>query len=394
MKATLATLTLSLLLASAYAQSCDDNADKFLRNIKYSSYYGNNLMTVTTGTAAITPSVTPFDVCDEIWRVSGSCCYATTMKATYTARMNNINIVWGNFIWRVKDVKVYLSRLQAMSANRETVKTDLTTANSLSSAPFEGLTPEQGTVLIEKVNEFSVQVAGFAAEAMACFNELIKARGVAFCYGCSADAAHKAYFLAADGKFTISQASRDAIAAKCIKPWAFINGLGGMIQMFAILDYQRNPSTNRYLQRPGGQGYAGVTSPQLYEAFIACPTATVGGACTQAIINQIVVSQFNLFDAEKYARYAAYWEMYSITSSLPGRLLQVIATGDIDIGATPSDGADLTIAFTRPPFTGTINTTSITPQAPGGSSGRSTSSGNIFLVTATAITAAVALTLN
>ena len=105
-----------------------------------------------------------------------------------------------------------------MSANRETVKTDLTTANTLSSAPFEGLTPEQGTVLIEKVNDFSVQVAKFAAEAKACFDELIKARGVAFCYGCSANAAHKAYFRAYDGKLTISQASRNAIAAMCIKP--------------------------------------------------------------------------------------------------------------------------------------------------------------------------------
>ena len=392
MKATLATLIVSLLVASACTQSCDDNADKFLYAMKYTSYYGGSPITVTTGTTAITPSATPFDVCDEIWRSAGSCCYATAMKATYTTRMKTIKDNWDSFIGEANNVKYILSRLQAMSANRETVKTDLTTANTLSSAPFEGLTPEQGTVLIEKVNDFSVQVAEFAAEAKACFNELIEARGVAYCYGCSANAAHKAYFRAYDGKLTISQASRNSIAAMCIKPWAFINGLGGMMQMFAILNYQRDSSTNRYPQRPsGGPAYAGVTAPQLYDAFIACPNATVGGACTQAIIDLIVVSQFNLFMPEKYATYA---NTYGVTSSLPGRLLQVTATGDIDIGATPSDGADLTIAFTRPPFTGTINTTSITPQAPGGSSGRSTSSGNIFLVTATAITAAVALTLN
>ena len=393
MKATLATLIVSLLVASAYAQSCDENNDRFLAALKY---YSGTAITVTTGYSVIRPSPgAPFEVCDEIWSAAGSCCYVTATKAAYNDRMNNIKKSWSDFIWGASNVKNMLSRLQSMSANRETVKTDLTIANTQNPAPFEGLTPEQGTVLIEKVNEFSVQVVEFAEEANACFNELIRARGVAFCYGCSANAAHKAYFRYYDGQFTINQASRNAIAAVCIKPWGFIHALGGMMQMFATLNYQRDPRTANYPQIPvGGSAYRGVNAPQLYDAFIACPNATVRDNCTQAIIDQIVVSQFNLFQAEKYARYGNT-DNY-ITSSLPLRLLQYTsyATGDVDIGAASSDGADLTIAFTRPPFTGTINTTSITPQAPGGSSGRSTSSGNIFLVTATAITAAVALTLN
>ena len=402
MKATLATLTVSLLAVSAYAQSCDDVADKFLANIKYNySYFyypydgTATLVPVTTGTNVIAPSITPFGVCDEIWRVAGSCCNSTTMKSTYNTRMDTIKDEWNNFIKRARDVKDLLSKLKAMSANRETVKANLTTANTLSSATFEGLTPEQGTVLIEKIKQFSVQVEEFALEAKACFNELIKARGVAFCYGCSANAANKVYFRADDGKFTISQASRNAIAAVCIKPWVFINGFGGMIQMFSILNYQRDPSTSSYPKRTKGPGYAGVTSPQLYDAFIACPNATVGGTCTQAIIDQIVVSQFNLFYAEKYAEYPRFLNIYNITSSYASRLLAIadIATGDIDIGATPSDGADLTIAVTRPPYTVTINTTSITPQAPVASPDRSTSSGNIFVVTSI-IMAAVVLTLN
>ena len=109
-------------------------------------------------------------------------------------------------------------KLQSMSANRDTVIADLTTAKTVITDHFEGLTPEQGTILIGKVNDFSAEVGQFAVEAKACFDELIKARGVAFCYGCSANAAHKAYFSANDGKLTISQASRDAIADVCIKP--------------------------------------------------------------------------------------------------------------------------------------------------------------------------------
>ena len=82
----------------------------------------------------------------------------------------------------VNNVTSMLGRLKSMSANRETVRADLTSANTIITAQFEGLTPEQGTVLIEKVNDFSVQVAVFARKAKACFDQLMKARGLAFCY--------------------------------------------------------------------------------------------------------------------------------------------------------------------------------------------------------------------
>ena len=328
------------------------------------------------------------------------------MKALFTIKTENIKKSWDNFIMGANNVNDMLSKLKSISANRETVSADLTNANTIITDKFEGLTPEQGTVLIKKINDFSVQVAVFAREAKTCFDQLMKARGLGFCYGCSAYAAHKAYFSADDGKFTISQASRYAIAAACIKPWAFINGLRGMMQMFAILIWQRDPKISVFPQRPpGGLHYGGVTGPQLYEAFIACPNATVEDACTQAIIDQIVVSQFNLFDTEKYA--ADVNTNYSVTSSHGSRLLAVTgsATGDVDIGATVSDGADLTIAVKRLPKALTIDTNKLMliPQAPESppnppectnSSGCTHSSGNIFVMTAIATAATVVSTLN
>ena len=387
MKATFSTLIVALLVASAYTQSCNNYGGTFLYAVNMVAY-----PSISLG-APILPSATPFEVCDEIWRTSGTCCDIAGMKATYIAQMNDIKNRWDYFIGGVQNVKNILSRLQSMSANRSNVKADLTSANAANILLFEGLTPEQGTVLIEKVNDFSSQVAKFAAEAKACFDELIKARGAAFCYGCSANAGHNSYFNANDGKLTISPGSRNAIAAVCIRPWEFINGLGGMMQMFSILNWQKDPSTTAYPQRPwNGPAHAGVTAPQLYDAFIACPNATVGGACTQAIIDQIVVSQFNLFRAEKYATHLNM--NYEVTSSYAGRLLAMDSTnvGEVAIGTSTTESADLTIAVIRPPYAGTIKTTSITPQAPVASSGRS-SSGNIFVVTSI-IMAAVALTLN
>ena len=164
-----------------------------------------------------------------------------------------------------------------------------------------------------------------------------------------------------------------------------------MMQMFAILNWQRDPRTPAYPRRPaGGPAHAVVTGSQLYDAFIACPTATVGGACTQAIIDRIVVSQVNLFKPEKYTEYLN--ANLGVTSSYAGRLLVMGATGDIDVRASSSDGADLTISVTRPPFTATIDTTIITPKPRECSSSRS--SAYINYLTSIAILAAVAVKIN
>ena len=397
MKATFTTLLVALLAASTYAQSCNVVVDKFLAaiNVDY-PYYGN-----VTRASPISPSATPFDVCHEIWRIAGTCCNSYGMKAVFADKTKNIKKGWDNFIMGANNVNGMLNRLKSMSANRDTVSADLTNANTIITDKFEGLTPEQGTVLINKVNDFSDKVAAFAKEAKTCFDQLMKARGLGFCYGCSAYAAHKAYFSADDGKFTMSQASRYAIAAACIKPWAFIYGLRGMMQMFAILSLQRDPKISAFPQRPSeGPAYGGVTGPQLYEAFIACPTATVEDACTQAIIDQIVVSQFNLFDVEKYATNVN--TNYAVASN-PGRLLVVtsIATGDISIGATVFEGADLTLAVKLLPYSGTFDTNKLilNSSESTNSSGNSTSecgyssSANIIGM-ASIITAAVILTLN
>ena len=181
---------------------------------------------------------------------------------------------------------------------------------------------------------------------------------------------------------------------------------GGMMQMFAILSWQRDPKISAFPQTPPeGLHYGGVTRPQLYDAFIACPNATVEDDCTQAIIDQIVISQFNLFYAEKYATNVI--TNYRVTSSHGGRLLAVTgnATGDIDIGATVSDGADLTIAVKRLPKASTIDTNKLMliPQAPESppnppectnSRGCAHSSGNSFVMSAIATAATIVSTLN
>ena len=447
MKATFATLIVSLLLALAYTQSCNAVADKFLAAIKYGNpnnsmtsqchtcgpgatclsgyctdkgisysycrggvcignlfYWNVYCMGVATCYAKVTsdspisPSATPFEVCDEFWSIAGTCCYEDGMKAVYTSKTENIKKGWDNFIKGAYNVNGMLSKLKSMSANRYTVNADLTTAKTLIPDKFEGLTPEQGAVLIDKVNEFSVQYAEFGAEAKTCFNLLMKARGIAFCYGCSAYAAHKAYFSATDGKFTISQASRLSIAAACIKPWAFIYGLRGMMQMFAILSWQRDPTITAFQQTlSGGLHYGGVTGPLLYEAFIACLTATVGGACTQATIDLIVVSQFNLFDGEKYATDVNT----NYPASQPVRLLAVTstATGDIAIGATPTVGADLIMTVKNLPYAPMFNTSNPTANSINSSNTNAsslgfTSSSRIIYFMISIVTAGVIYTLN
>ena len=136
MKASLATLTVSLLLAAAYTQSCAGVADKFLASLHYHYPSGN----VTTATPVIAPPNAPFDVCGEIWRVSGTCCNVSAMKAVYADLMTGINFGWSFFINGVNNVKFMLKRLRSMSANSETVKADLTAAHNTTKTPyFEGL---------------------------------------------------------------------------------------------------------------------------------------------------------------------------------------------------------------------------------------------------------------
>ena len=183
MKATFATLIFSLPLASAYTQSCNAVADKFLAAIKYG--YPNNSMTSqchtcgpsatcpsgyctdkgisysycrggvcignifywnvycmgvatcyakVTSDSPILPSATSFEICDEIWSIAGTCCYNAAMKAVYTNKTDNIKKSWDNFIMGVNNVSGMLSSLKSMSANRETVRADLTTANTIVTA--------------------------------------------------------------------------------------------------------------------------------------------------------------------------------------------------------------------------------------------------------------------
>ena len=408
MKAICASLILALLVTSTMSAGSCDNANKGF------PIYAE---AAAAGTASANAGVTPTaagataTTCTEIWTPDGTCCVTAQLNTLFSAKMTPIKTAWDAFVAGAVAVNGTLAKLKAMVANSTNVTSDLTAAynaTNTSAAQFEGLSVDQAVNLSMTINMFATAVADFKNTSVACFDALVNYRGAAFCYGCSAKATHMAFFGTTSGALTISTATRDAIALKCVKPWGFIYNLGSAMQVLAILNKQRSVNATAAV-RPTAVAFSGVTGAQLYEAFMACPNSTVTAVCTQGLIDRIVVAHFSLFAPEMYANGN---NLVAGTSSSQARriLADATATGLVVIASDATSGADLTVNLTRPTYTGTVAVSTL-PDAPaaagsgsgtgsgtgsgsGSGSGTTTSAGNIFAMTAIATLAAFVLTLN
>ena len=132
------------------------------------------------------------------------------------------------------------------------------------------------------------------------------------------------------------------------------------MQMFDILKSMRAYGSPSAQSSFAGISFGGVTVPQLYNAFIACPTAAITTNCTQAVVSQIVIAHFNLYSGEIDVNIN---NMRPDVADIYARRLQSLNTappGEIDVGTTATEGADLTIAVLPPPYAGTIQTNTLT----------------------------------
>lgn len=407
MKVIRASLILALLVTSTLAATCDDSAGATGLPFQYAinvtaADMSPAIATLTNGTTVFAYNSSSA-VCNQTWSAEGSCCDVAGLNTVFAAKMAAIKTSWDGFVTGAGIVNSTLAKLKAMIANSTNVTADLTAALNSSAAPFNSLNVSQASALAMTINMFATDVAVFKNESAACFDALVNYRGAAMCLGCSANTTHQAFFNDTTGTLTISQATRDAIAMKCVKPWGFIFNLGGAMQFLAILNKQRAPAATAP-STPAATAFGAITYAQLYEAFMACPNSTVvvNGTCTQALIDRIVVSHFHLFMAETHTTAA---NLAVTTSSSQARRMLVgnaTNTGEITIALTNTTGADLTMTVTRPVYTGTVAVSSL-PDAPaanttgngsGSGSGATTSAGNIFAMTAIATLAAFVLTLN
>ena len=371
MKATSGILIVALLVASAYAQSCDATTNKFLGAVK----------NINANAVSATPITdTAFEVCNDIWKVSGTCCSVGDMKSVYKSKMEEAKGSWDKLITALPKVRDAVERLKKMTENRDKVKIALAAAKSADANQLEGLEPEQGAQLVDKVKDFNAMVEEFKKDSKACFDYDVQIKGASFCYGCSANPIDQSYFNDTDGKLTVNQATSTALAEKCIKVWGFMHGVGGMMQMFAVINRQNKPDADAPKRPPGNKpAHGGIPEPEVFAAFKECKDATVTANCTQDMINKLVAAHFNLFAPPKRANDDNMGP--GVASSQPTRLLQTTFSGDTSVS---SNGADLTKSVGAPTFGSSIDT------APLGT----TSSGNIFSMAAIGALAAVILTVN
>lgn len=408
MKAICASLILALLVTSTMSLgTCNDTAAPFLVAVKAAGLALATPLNITNDTTAFAYNASAaFAICNQTWSPEGSCCTVDGLNSVFAAKMGAIKTSWDAFVGGAVVVNTTLAKLKAMVANSTNVTADLTAALNSSATPFNALNVTQAATLAMTISMFDTAVADFKNTSAACFDALVNYRGAAMCYGCSANSTHQAFFNDTTGRLLISQATRDTIAMKCVKPWGFIYNLGGAMQVLAILNKQRAPNATSPVT-PAPAAFSAVTYVQLYEAFMACPNSTVvvNGTCTQALIDRIVVAHVNLFSAEPYTNGN---NLANTTSSSQARRMLAAGTntGEIDIASTNTTGADLMMTITRPVYTASVNVTTL-PDAPAGSgagagagsgsgsgSGAAASAGNIFAMTAIATLAAFVLTLN
>lgn len=114
-------MTVALLVACICAQtpSCDATSNKFLKWIK----------SIDANAVVDKPSTpTSFANCNDVWKVSGTCCKTAELKLTFIDKMNVIKTGWTKFIDGLVKVKPLSERLQIISANRDQVKAALVIA--------------------------------------------------------------------------------------------------------------------------------------------------------------------------------------------------------------------------------------------------------------------------
>jgi hypothetical protein len=373
MKATCSILIVALLVASAYTQSCDATTNKFLGAVK-------NINANAVSGQVTLPTATAFEVCNDIWKVSGTCCVVGDMKSVFKTKMEDIRGGWNKFIKALPKVKEGVEKLKKMGENRDNVKASLAAAKSADANQLEGLEPEQGAQLVDKVKDFDAMIDEFKKDSKACFDYDAQVKGTGFCYGCSANPTDQAYFSNTDGKLTVNQATSTALAEKCIKVWGFMHGVGGMMQMFAVINKQRKPDADAPKRPPGDKpAHGGVPEPEVFAAFKECKDATVTVNCTQDMINKLVAANFNLFAPPKRANDDNMGP--NVASSQPTRLLQTSFSGDTGVS---SNGADLTKSVGAPSIDSSID---IAPLS-------TSSSGKILLMAAISALAAFFLTIN
>jgi hypothetical protein len=348
MKASSIAFLLTVLIVGASCTgSCADN--KFLgwlksadaKNVKANPETGSN-----------------FEICNDIWKVEGTCCSVGEIKLTFKNKMDVHKQGWGKFISGLNQVRKMLNKVEKMTTNRDSVKAAMQKAKEADANQLEGLDSEQATQLIEKSKSFSAEVEEFKKGSKDCFDYVIKLAGTAFCYGCSAKESDRLFFSNIDGKLTINQASSTALAEKCLKTWGFMHMVGGMMQMLGVLNKQKKTDAPAPKRPPGNKpNHAGVPEADVFNAFKNCKSATPTGDCTQEALNKLVAAHFNIMAPPKRANDDNMKE--DMVSSAPTRLLEdVVYTGDSAVSA--NSGADLTKSVGAPEFGSSIDTSGIT----------------------------------
>lgn len=112
MKATWTTMAVALLVACICAQtpSCDATSNKVLKWIK----------SIDANAVVDTPITdSSFQNCNDVWKVSGTCCKTAELKLIFIDKLNAIKTGWTQFIDGLVKVKPLSERLQAISASRD-----------------------------------------------------------------------------------------------------------------------------------------------------------------------------------------------------------------------------------------------------------------------------------
>jgi len=349
---------LALLVVGAYTQSsggsCDAVNNKFLAWLK----------SVDATIVKSSPQTgSNFAICNDIWKVEGTCCDTDKLKSTFKTKMEKHKSGWGKFISGLAKVRNILPKIEKMSSNRDAVKQALEKAKNSDATQLEGLDAEKATQLIEKVKNFKDQAKEFKSLAKACYDYTMQLRGTAFCYGCSAKSSDYSFFGSSEGKLTINQASSTGLLEKCLKPWGFMHMVGGMMQMLAVLNKQRK-SDAAGPKRPEGNkpAHGNIAESDVFDGFKECTSASPSGSCTQDMLNKLVSAHFNIMSPPKRASDDNMSED-SVSSADSVRLLQSSSSYSGDASVS-SSGADLTRSVGAPQVDASIDTSGIQTEEP------------------------------
>lgn len=337
MRRYIAVYLLALLAISVHAQStgsCNTSSNKFL----------NWLSTQDSSLVFSTPQTgSSFAICNEIWSSTGTCCNIDKMKTIFKNKMATVKEGWDKFIKGLVKVKDILEKIKTMMANSGDAMTKFQQAKNSDSSQMENLLPEQALKIMQDgATNFKADLDDFKNNGKACFEHLMKVRGIVFCLGCSASSTNTENFSSTDGKLTITQNSCSNILGKCFKTWRFFHRVGGMMHMAAVLNKQRKPDAPAPQKPDGGAAFGSVTPMDLADAFKNCTSASTTSTCTQTMLNNICIANLNMIKPEKRAS-DQNMDSGAVSSA---RLLQSTTTYSGDTTVSSSSGSDLTQSVT------------------------------------------------